>query len=233
MKLQFGECLLFWNYDGLNRWIGGVANQTHPADRLQPMFGAAVVQRVLKIVQSTRNSNEKERQLRQLFMECITERSGAKFILPFRFQARGSSRTSHYLIHCTQNALGFKIMKDIMGSAASGAGDTDIFEFLGGSDLSDQLSMLLPAADENARRAILAHLASGPQLVSDFTQQWVMRPRDFLTGKDYKRLLIDLERSGDIEVINPKDGLAKSAALRKRSGKVTLSDALSIRLRSK
>lgn len=231
LRLQFGECLIFWNYDGLNRWIGGVARESHSIERLQPVFGSLeAVHLALEIVQSTRSPSEKERELRDMFMESIRKQSGAKFILPFRFQARDSNRTSHYLIHCSQHALGFKIMKEIMGSTASSAGDFDTFELLGESDVSEQLSMFLPIADEKARQAILTRLSAGPAAVSEFTKKWVERPTDYLSAKDYKRILVDLEQSGDLVVLHPDGDLPKPSKQRMRSGKVTLSDSLMVRL---
>ena len=57
----------------------------------------------------TDDPREKERTLRDLFLDSIRMHSGAKFLLPFRFEAKDSTRTSYYLVHCSNDGLAFKI----------------------------------------------------------------------------------------------------------------------------
>jgi three-Cys-motif partner protein len=211
MSKPFGECLLFWNYDGINRWLGAVAAGTLKFEGLLELFGnETVAAEALEIFSA--DAPEKERALRDLFFESVRAYSKAQFLLPFRFEAKGSSRTSHYLVHCCNDGLPFKIMKHVMGKAASS--DQGFFELLNDADTSFQMGMFRPHIDK-ARLEILQKLQHSKVPVRLFTENWVRRPTDLMTSDGYRILLLDMEQLGEIKVLD-KDGVTPKPVEKRR-----------------
>jgi hypothetical protein len=192
--------------------------------------GEDVLQRALDIFRSATDTVRKEVELRDLYVASLQQQAGARFILPFRFQAKGKARTSHYLIHCSSSPLAFKIMKGVMLRTATEGGDSGVFEFLESTELGAQTSLFRPALDR-ARQEILDELRRGQRPVRFFTEEWVQRPTDFLVDKQYKDLLLALELDELIEVLDQTTGKPKPASRRMRSGKPTLADNLLVRVR--
>jgi hypothetical protein len=107
----------------------------------------------------------------------VHERSGATFVLPFRFRAAERERTSHYLIHLSQHPLAFKIMKAVMKSESAGSEDYGSLGFIPQDELVSQGELFHPNA-ERAKREILRALSDEAKPVTLFTQQWIERPDD-------------------------------------------------------
>lgn len=227
----YGECLVLWNYSGIARWLGLVANSAEPPVSLEEFFGGSDS---LALARQTFDSNlepdEKERQLRDLFIRSLRRQSNARYFLPFRFEAPDAVRTSHYLIHCSGHHIAFKIMKEIMHGEARGSDDVGQFSFLMESAHSMQIQMFLRQRD-SSRDAVVKELEKGPLPVSLFCEDWVYRPDDYLTSRQYKKILLELEREGVIEVVDPKSGEVKAAERRVRRPAVTLGDKWVVRLR--
>jgi len=231
LLLMHSECLLFWNYDGINRWIGGVAKQTHGSEGLREFLGGEErLQAALSIFRTQADAGRKEAELLALYVGALKEQAGAKFILPIRFQARGKARTSHYLIHCANHPIAFKIMKEVMWRATSDATDAGSFEFLQREELSGQLSLFRPAIDD-ALGSIFRELGTGDRPVSLFAEDWVLRPNDFLVEKQYKEILLSMEADGVIEFLDPITRSPKPRTQRMRAGRPTLASRLVVRRR--
>jgi three-Cys-motif partner protein len=224
LSRPYGECLVFWNYDGINRWLGGVRKGEHSRAGLVDLFGSDVlVDQALSLFDGTRT--DKETGILELFIRALND-AGTTHILPFRVVAKGRNRTSHYLLHCSSHGLAFKIMKEVMASTTTA--DDGEFEF---STALESGSLFSPVLD-GARREVLSALASGPAAVRVFTEQWVMRPRDYLREKDYRELLLSLEQEGKIEVLDKNAANVAPATKRpKRLGKPTLGPDYIVRLR--
>ncbi len=228
LSRQYSECLLFWNYDGINRWLGGIAKDQHPRSGLDELFGSTdLVDQALRYFSGSSLMPDKEQRILSLFIGALKE-SGKKFVLPFRVQAKEQDRTSHYLIHCSGHSLAFKIMKDVMAGEATGT-ETGSFEF---SSAAETASLFSPLADQ-ARENILRQLGQGPSRVNLFTEEWILRPDDFFRERDYRNILLELEAEGSIEVLDKSGQKIASAASRpKRSGKPTLGPDYIVRRRS-
>ncbi len=169
LSLRFGECLLFWNYDGINRWLGGILAGSHDREGLVELLGSADnVEEALRIFET--GGFQKELQLRDLFIETLKSYSGARYILPFRVENRLADRTSHYLFHCSNDGLAFKIMKDVMGTESSG--QEGEFALL---STAETASLFAPHL-EQARASILKALTSRP--IADSTACRARIPRD-------------------------------------------------------
>lgn len=226
---QYGECLLFWNYDGLNRWLGGVAHGTHSIGGIVELFGdEGSANEALRICSADRP--DKETQLRDLFLTALRQRSNATHILPFRFEAKSSERTSHYIVHCSRHGLAFKIMKDVMDRASS-AEDEGTFEFLSAGETNYQMGFFRPRFDR-ARAEILEYLARQNAHVDTFTDEWVRRPGDLLSSNGYKRILLDLEESSQIEIWDAEGTRPMPRENRRKYfGRPTLGESYLVRLK--
>jgi three-Cys-motif partner protein len=224
LSRQYGECLVFWNYDGINRWLGGVRKGEHSRAGLVHLFGSdALVDECLRLFDGPRT--DKEKGILELFMRALND-AGATHVLPFRVSAKERNRTSHYLLHCSRHGLAFKIMKEVMASTTTA--DDGEFEF---STALESGSLFSPVLDA-ARDDVLSALTGGPALVHMFTEQWVMRPRDYLLQKDYRELLLSLEREGRIEVLDKKAANVVPVGKRRlRQGRPTLGPDYFVRLR--
>jgi three-Cys-motif partner protein len=228
LSKPFGECLLFWNYDGINRWLGAVTAGTHSFEGLLELFGEqAIARKALEIFGD--NRTDKERTLRDLFFNSVKSHSKARFLLPFRFEAKDSSRTSHYLVHCSNDGLPFKIMKHVMDRASSS--DQGLFEMLNDSDTSFQMGMFRPHL-EKAHTEILEWLKHRTSRVRLFTEDWVRRPEDLMTSDGYRRLLLEMEKAGEIQILDKNGTTPMPADKRpKRQGKATLGEYYLLRLK--
>jgi three-Cys-motif partner protein len=137
LSLPFGECLVFLNYDGLNRWVGGVRAATHARDKLDQFFGAAAAaDAALACISAA--SPKRESCLLDTYLRAISETTRARFVLPFRFRASTRDRTSHYLIHLSQHPLAFTIMKEVMKAESAPTEDLGSFGFIPPDKLIDQ-----------------------------------------------------------------------------------------------
>ena len=231
LRKPYGECLVFWNYEGIIRWLGALSAEDCDGSELGRIFGGVDgLRKAREISMSARNPAEKERDLLSHFLQCTKESSAAKFLIPFRFNTETANRTGHYLIHCSNSALAFKIMKDVMGSLSS-ISDPGQFAFLGTSELGNQLSMLVPEAESLAEAAIRTELSKGMRPVGLFTNDWILRPHDFFRSSDYKRILLGMESEGILEVLAADGVKSKPAASRMRLGITTLGEKLLLRLR--
>jgi three-Cys-motif partner protein len=226
----FGECLLFWNYDGIKRWLGGLSAGTHPGEGLAKLFGSAeYVREARDLVASKKLGEDQEKRLLALFLKALNGRR-AQFTLPFRVEAKDRDRTSHYLIHCSSHWLAFKIMKDIMGGLTLETTEAGSFEF---SSAAKTRSLFTPGADF-ARDKVIAELQTGARRVGLFTEEWIRRADDYYREKDYKELLLMMESSGDIEVL-AKDWRTPAPRESRRAGRgggPTLGNELIVRLKN-
>lgn len=231
LRLQYGECLLFWNYSGLTRWIGSLHAQQDSVSILREFFGTdAAVRTALEIFRAVADPARRQVALRDLYMTALARQAGAKFLIPFRFEARDKARTSHYLIHCSTSPLAFKIMKEVMHKVSTSGGDAGTFEFLRTEELGSQTGLFRPNVDR-AREEFLRELSTGPCPVRRFTDDWVLRSHDFLIRKQYRQILLDLESQGIVEVFDPGSRAALPARRKGKGGGMTLASRLHLRLR--
>jgi three-Cys-motif partner protein len=203
----FGECLLFWNYDGFNRLVGGVAKNTHAPTVLVELLGEErFAAQAIRIFQTTGNTGEKEYLMSDLLASALRTHTGATHVLPFRFKSEGSARTSHYLVHCSKNGLAFKIMKEIMQAVGTPEAP-GLFEYSQESADRGQFELLQSNDTDQAVQEITQRLLKGTCKVSEITKEWPKRPTDFLTERAYRRILLDMEKQGRLVVMD-KCGMA-------------------------
>lgn len=202
LGMDFGELLLFFNYDGVNRLIGGVEKGTHESRILTDLFGSdGAVTSLLGGLNAVSDSKKREKIIRRHFVAQLIA-NGARYVLPFRIQAKNRSRTSHYLVHCCNNCLGFKFIKHVMWEAGrSESDDYGRLEFSAAVSEGGQLDLWRPDIDLK-KKEILKELSQSQRMVGDYINSKVCEPSDTYSEKVYKRMLMDLEESGDIQVFD-------------------------------
>jgi three-Cys-motif partner protein len=202
IRRPFGECLLFWNYDGFNRVVGSVAkNKQSPRVLVELLGDDTFVTRAIELYRTVGNTGQKVHFMCELLADALRAHTGATHVLPFRFQSEGSARTSHYLIHCSTSGLAFKIMKDVM-HVVSASEAPDLFEFSQASEDRGQFALLQPLNEGAAIREIETRLSQGPCKVYEITKKWPERQTDFLTERMYRRILLELEKQGLLVVLD-------------------------------
>lgn len=232
LSASYGECLVFWNYDGVNRWLGAVSSSETCDSGLKDLFGdTSVLTKAIHLSEAATDPKNREQGLLRLFLEVLQTHSGATYLLPFRFDARDSNRTSHYLIHCSRHGLAFKLMKAVM-SSVSVSGEPGKFEYLQDSDIGRQANLFRPEAEDAAAARVLEALADGLRPVQMFYDTWVRRPDDYFSEADYRRLLLSLEERNLIEVLDASGKFPLPRERRRRNkGEPTLAKDLWIRPR--
>jgi three-Cys-motif partner protein len=122
MKNGGCELFVFFNVEGVKRILG----LAKLGPTLSEVFGseseAVAAQQVLA---RCGTSGEKESALVAFYYGLLKRTIGTDFVTGFRVERDDRRSVSHYFIHVTRNALGFRIMKSIMwgmGQTASGRG---------------------------------------------------------------------------------------------------------------
>lgn len=218
LKSDFGEVLLFFNYDGINRVIGQALAMQRDSRLLFDLFGdQAILQSAIEEVQRATTAEEREAIVRGTFVEGMRRLSGAQYYVPFRFESPAKEKTSHYLVHCCRKPLGFKIMKEVMNKTGRGAGNQyGSLEFQTDRERGKQMELLRFDIEEQ-KRLIVQRIASQPCKVSHFTKEWASRPTDMFAESLYKTMLLELEQVGRIRVYD-KQNCAPAPPSSRRAG---------------
>lgn len=120
------DCFFFFNYSRVNAGLANPVVEPHidalfgklRADSLRLRF------RDVSLAPETRESFIVEE------MTSALNDLGGKFVLPFRFQSKHGTRTTHHLFFVSKGFKGYEIMKDIMHSHSTGTCDGAVnFEF--------------------------------------------------------------------------------------------------------
>lgn len=216
LMLPFGEVLLFFNYSGVIRIIGQARKGMDSSTALTELLGSGErAATLVRAIDGTSDTMERESLVRGMFADALRVDSGVRFLVPFRFESRDSEATTHYLLHCCRDPLGFLIMKDVMWDAgrAPGAAHGSL-GFQNDRERGKQLALLrFDIADTESR--VLSRLAKGAVQVSHFTKVWATRPEDLTPRKAYRQVLLDLESRGRIEVFDKANQAAAPASTRR------------------
>lgn len=202
---DFGELLLFFNYDGVNRLVGGVEKGTHDSRILAELYGSdAAVNTLLRNLAKKPSPEMREKIIREEFIAQLIA-NGTRYVVPFRFHARNSARTSHYLIHCCNHCLGFRLMKHVMWDAGkSSQDDYGRLDFVTASATGGQLDLWRPDIDLK-KKQILDDLALRQTKVGDYIHDQICRPSDVFCERVYKKMIMELEAAGEIIVYDAKN----------------------------
>ncbi len=216
LRLPFGEVLLFFNYSGVIRIIGQARKELNASSALADLLGSTErAARLVSAIGDTSDPVERESLVRGAFAEAVRTDSGAQYLVPFRFESRGSEATTHYLLHCCSHELGFLIMKDVMWDAGRSPGAAfGSLGFQSDRERGKQLALLRFDIAETEER-VLSRLSRGSVQVSHFTEVWARRPEDLTPRKAYRQVLLELESKGRIQVYDKANHSPAPASARR------------------
>lgn len=231
LQLPYGEVLLFFNYSAVTRLIGGREKGTHDDRILTELFGSANrVALLVEELQSVKSTSDRERVIREHYLGSLREHCRAPYLVAFRVEARDAVRTSHYIVHCCRNALGFRIMKDVMEQVGRGVSEEyGRLELLRTGVSGSQVSLFRLDIEEQ-KQAIVQRLQHGPCKVREFTVNWLSKPEDPFSGRAYRHMLLELEHAAQIAVYDKENKSPKPRDKRMRGGKPTLAPDLWLRI---
>lgn len=228
MACKSSEAFIFFNIDGVRR----IAGLDKLSDVLIELLGSQQRAEALFVgLRNTADAWKREEMILASYRQALREDMRVGFTIPFRVESEEQKKTSHYLIHATNHRLGFKIMKEVMWSRGRSETGTGDLQFVQASKTN-----YIPLFDPNyvVKDDILQALATGPKPVQVFYDDWVFRSDDLLCEPVYKQALLELEESGDIEVLDKDGRTPKPAQSRqKRKGKPTLGAGYHVRLAKK
>lgn len=111
LSKDFGsDIIFFFNYNDINRGLSNPSVKNHMAE----LFGEQRYQYIKRTLRSIDDPCTRELFIVNQMSEAIIKDIEVPYVIPFRFQKTGESRTSHYIIFATKHIRGYTIMKDIM-----------------------------------------------------------------------------------------------------------------------
>lgn len=221
------EAFIFFNIDGVRR----IAGLNEVSGVLVELLGTKDRARALyDELRQTSNVRERERIILSHYRRAIIEEIGARYVTAFRVEHEDQAKTSHYFIHATKHRLGFAIMKDVMWRRGHSEDQPGALE-LRQRTRTNFVPLFDLEADEIKLR-ILNALKRGPIRASTFYEAWVWRPDDLQCESSYRRLLLQLESEGKIEILSKDGKTITPADIRPHpKGKSTLSRERIVRLK--
>ncbi len=221
------EAFIFFNIDGIRR----IAGLPELSSVLVELMGSNERAKALyEKLRQTDKVGERERLILSEYCKALREDMGVEYIIPFRVEHEDQTRTSHYLIHSSKHPLGFRIMKDVMWRRGHGEDEP------GGLELRQRSRTdFVPMFDRHAdiKAEILSALKGRLLRVSVFYEEWTALPTDIHCEAAYRQALVELESTGQIEVLS-KDGknVVNVNVRRRIKGKPTLAKDYYVRLTS-
>ena len=191
------DCIFFFNYTRINMGLSNPLVKEHMA----ALFGDA---RATALCQQLDNLSPTEREL-TIVEELVTalRECGATYVLPFRFRNAQGTRTKHHLVFATKNFTAYHIMKDIMAKESSRHVEgVPSFEYSPADERYPQLFALTSPLESLG--ALLLGDFAGQTLTVDQLYQRHSIDRPFVK-KNYKKVLMDLESSGQIMALPPQN----------------------------
>src|SRR5262249_2441891 len=151
----------------------------------------------------------------EAYKSALKEDVASIYSTGFRVEYEAKRSTSHYLIHLTRNALGFRLMKEIMwplGETQEGKGALALEQ----ASLAGSQPLFLPEWDEVKASIIKEVQASRGRLQAKYFYETLSEQREsVLCRPAYKKALLELEAEGKVVVFNKK-GESTTAKTRKK-----------------
>jgi len=221
------EAFIFFNIDGIRR----IAGLHELSGVLVELMGTRERARALyDELRTTTKVRERERMILSHYRRAIVEEIGARYVIAFRVEHEDQNKTSHYFIHATKHSLGFGIMKDVMWRRGHSEDHSGALELRQRGRAN--FAPLFDLESDEIKQNILTALKRGPLQVSRFYDDWVKRPDDVQCESAYRKILLELEAEGKIEVLsNDGKNVTGVESRRKFKGKPTLGKDRFVRLK--
>ena len=208
------DCVLFFNYNRINAGLGNPAVKNH----IDALFGEK------RALNMRAEIAKKTPEMREAFIleqlsQAIKE-MGGKFVLPFIFKNEAGTRTSHSLIFVSKHFKGYDIMKDIMARESSVAEQGVPSFSYSPADSSMPLLFSFNSPLDQLEDMLLWDFAGQTLTMQKIYEKHSINRR--YIRKNYKKALLNLEKSEKIVVIPPL--AAKPPMRSRRAG--TFSDSV-------
>ncbi|MBU1319390.1 MAG: three-Cys-motif partner protein TcmP [candidate division Zixibacteria bacterium] len=206
------DCVFYFNYNRINM----VMSKDGGLEQGQALFGIDGCNDLARMLKSVGTPEDREHLIMDWLEKGLKE-IGVKYVLTYRIKSRVADRPSHYLVFLTKDFLGYDIMKRIMDRRSSEAGEWKLN--LGfdptGQDL--QYSLFGASVQMNKLGSELAQTFAGRKLSMKqiYKEHTVGTP---YVKRHYKKVLSELEKSGDIVCDPPAE------SRQKRNGEPTFGD---------
>src|SRR2546428_1446359 len=183
---------------------------------MDTLFGMERADELRKRLESL-NPKDKELTIVEELVEALKE-MGGKYVLPFGFRNDTGSRTTHHLIFVSKNAIGYKIMKEIMANESSkNEQGVASFEY-SPADARQPLLFSMSRPLDDLEQMLLTKFA-GRTLAFEQAYQEHNVGTPYIE-KNYKDVLRKLEAKGQVTTNIP------AAKRKKFKGEVTVNNVL-------
>lgn len=193
--LRTPRCEILFNfmYEEINRFI---THPNHPDD-FDRLFGT----NAREGVPAAGDAAARRAFFHDLYVRQLHEAAGARYVRSFEMRNKNDA-TDYFLFFATNSRKGIQKMKEAMWKVD----ESGSFKFSDATATASQLA--LPFTKEPdftaLRRALVARFAGQLTTVGD-VEEFVLADTPFHTGH-YKRVLVELERDGDVTPVDPKPG---------------------------
>ena len=190
------DCFFFFNYSRVN---SGLSNDT-VEKHMDALFGPKRANSLReRFEDKALKPQEREAFIVEEMCQALKD-MGGKFVLPFRFHSRRGTRITHHLFFVTKDFKGYKIMKEIMHTQATGKWEGSVnFEYNPADRRQPTLFELLRPVEDLAGMILqdLAGVTAGIDQI--YEMHSVGKP---YVLKDYREILCKLEQQGAI-IVHP------------------------------
>jgi three-Cys-motif partner protein len=199
------DCIFFFNYNRINMGLENNIVREHMNALFSEVRANHLRTRIEKPTTSERKAlkpHQRETIIINEISQALSE--GNRFVLPFRFKSEDTGRTSHYLIFVSKNLLGYNIMKDVMAKKSSSYQQgVPSFEYnpADKNKNKDQQSLFGPL-DELEFLLLERFAGRKIEMKKIYEEHNVGTP---YISKNYKDVLLKLEREGKIQAEPPHD----------------------------
>ncbi len=107
------DCIFFFNYDSINRWL----NNPNVNHHIGAIFGDDRLQKLQTCIKKMKSQEREEKIMHEL--EDALYANKCKYVLKFCFKKDSGKKTSHYIIFVTKHIRGYNKMKEIMVKISS------------------------------------------------------------------------------------------------------------------
>lgn len=167
---------------------------------LDELFPIPEWRRIIKL----RDWQARDRALKDLYIKCLQEEAGVKYVWAFRVCMDEKYQTLYYLIHATNHFDGLKIMKDIMHKqGASGE-----FAWLGPNESSYKSHLQLFEEDlSSLKKYLCEQFKNTTKTFREIIEETYMHTR--FVEKDYRKAVIELEKDKEVKIKDegPRGGI--------------------------
>ncbi|AWM85544.1 three-Cys-motif partner protein TcmP [Microvirga sp. 17 mud 1-3] len=187
---QSSEVLINFMFEEINRFLA------HPdqVENFDDLFGGPEWRDIVKL-----SGRERRERIRDLYAAKLRDVAGARYVRYFEMRNE-RSHTDYYLFFATKSLRGLQKMKEAMWKADPAGGYT-----FSDATVPDQLVMFGPEVALQRLESDLVNRFGGQSARVEDIEEFVVAETAFREAH-YKGVLRELERSGKLEVINPKQG---------------------------